>query len=113
MTLNDNSQSERKSQMAVGAMVVIRNFPKEQYEALRNAVGWLDEPPRGGISHVAWWEGDDCHGFDVWESEEAWAAFGQERMGPAMAKLGFSAQPEAHFFEADEVFLPRAVKLVV
>ena len=98
--------------MAVVARVVLPNFNKEQYEALRNAVGWLEEPPIGGISHVVWWEGNDCHGLDVWESEEAWASFGQDRMGPAMAKLGFLVQPEATFVPAGEVFVPRAVTLI-
>ncbi len=98
--------------MAVVAKVVLPNFSKSQYEALRDEVGWLDKPPAGGISHVAWWEGDDCHGLDVWESEEAWDAFGQDRMGPAMAKLGFSTQPDATFFPLSEAFAPRQVKVL-
>ena len=67
--------------MAVVAKVSLPNFSKERYEALRTEIGWLDEPPRGGISPIAWWEGDDCCGLDVWESEADWNAFGQERMG--------------------------------
>jgi hypothetical protein len=93
--------------MPVVAKVVIPGFSKAQYEALRDAVGWLDEPPAGGITHVAWWEGEDCHGLDVWESEEAWNRFGQDRMGPAMGKLGFNAQPEATFFPLAEAFAPQ------
>lgn len=98
--------------MTVVARVVLPNLDKAQYESLRDEVGWLDEPPIGGIFHAVWWEGGDCHGLDVWDSEEAWIAFGQDRMGPAMAKLGLSAQPEATFFPVGEAFAPKQVTIL-
>jgi hypothetical protein len=52
---------------------------------VREAVGWLDEPPAGGITHQTWWEDGDCHNADAWESEEAFNEFGQQRLGPVMA----------------------------
>lgn len=50
--------------MAVVAHVVLTGITKEQYNQVRAEVGWLDEPPVGGISHLTWWEAGDCHNMD-------------------------------------------------
>ena len=60
------------------------------------------------MAHLSWWEGDDNHNLDAWESEEAFAAFGQDRLGPAMAEVGVDVEPKVTFYPAHEVFLPSA-----
>ena len=95
--------------MAVVVHVVLPGVTKEQYDQVREAVGWLEERPAGGLSHVTWWEGGDCHNVDAWESEEAFNAFGAERLGPGMAKVGVVSQPQATFYPAHEVYVPQAV----
>jgi hypothetical protein len=97
--------------MAVVAHVVLRGVTREQYDAVRAETGWLERVPDGGLSHVTWWEGADCHNIDAWESEEAFNAFGAERLGPAMGKLGIAVQPEVTFHPAHEVYAPRAITL--
>ena len=97
--------------MAVVVHVVLRGVSPEQYDAVRAEVRWLEDPPAGGYSHVAWWEGDDNHNVDAWESEAAFQAFGESRLEPAMAKLGINVFPEATFHPAHEVFAPQALKL--
>ncbi len=97
--------------MAVVAHVVLRGISREQYNAVRAEVGWLERPPTGGLSHVTWWEGEDCHNIDAWESENAFNAFGNDRLGPAMAKLGIAGEPEVTFHPAHEVYTPQSVKL--
>ena len=77
----------------------------QQYDQLKEKVGWVDSPPDGGISHVVWWEGEDCHGIDVWESAEDWAAFGQSRTGPAAAELGFTMEATPVFHDAHEILI--------
>ncbi|HVZ38137.1 MAG TPA: hypothetical protein VHI13_02590 [Candidatus Kapabacteria bacterium] len=49
--------------------------------------------------------------MDAWESEAAFAAFGNDRLGPAMAKLGINVEPHVTFHAAHEVFLPQAMTL--
>ena len=49
--------------------------------------------------------------MDAWESEEAFNAFGTDRLGPAMAKLGIAVAPEVTFHPAHEVYTPQSVKL--
>jgi hypothetical protein len=38
--------------MAVVAHVVLPGVTKEQYDQVRAEVGWLEDVPAGGISHV-------------------------------------------------------------
>jgi hypothetical protein len=97
--------------MPVIAHVVLRNVSPAQYDAVRAACGWLDTTPVGGLAHLAWWEGADNHNIDAWESEDAFARFGEDRLGPAMAKVGVDAAPEVTFHPAHEVFLPKAATI--
>ena len=98
--------------MAVVAHVVLRGVTREQYNRVRAEAGWLERPAQGGYSHVTWWEGNDCHNIDAWENEAAFTAFGSDRLGPAMAKLGIAVAPEVTFHPAHEVYAPRSVKLI-
>jgi hypothetical protein len=97
--------------MAVIAHVVLRGVSKDEYDAVRAAANWLGDTPEGGLSHVTWWEGEDCHNVDAWESEEAFGAFGESRLGPAMAEAGVSATPEVTFHPAHEVYVAKAVTI--
>jgi hypothetical protein len=97
--------------MAIAAHVVLRAISKEQYDQVRTEVGWRERAPDGGISYVAWWDGDDLHSVGAWESEAAFEAFGQDRLRPAMAKLGIDASSERAVHPAHEVYTPRSVTL--
>lgn len=97
--------------MAVIAHVVLAGVTPEQYDEVRKACGWLDRAPVGGLAHLAWWDGPDNHNMDAWESEEAFAAFGQDRLGPAMASVGVSVEPKVTFHPAHELFLPNALTI--
>jgi hypothetical protein len=98
----------RRSLVAVIAHVVLRGVSAEQYDRVREEVGWLTQHPVGGLGHFTWWEGNDCHNMDAWEDETAFNNFGAERLGPAMAKIGIATQPEVTFYAAHEVFTPKA-----
>jgi ketosteroid isomerase-like protein len=93
--------------VAVIAEVTLRGITTEQYDAVRARTRWLEEAPAGGLAHLTWWEGGDCHNSDAWESEEAFQAFGEQRLGPAMAELGIDAPLEVAFHPAHEVYLPQ------
>jgi hypothetical protein len=97
--------------MPVIAHVVLPGVSRDQYDAVRKECGWLDDTPTGGLGHLTWWEGDTCHNCDAWESEEAFGAFGEDRLGPAMAKAGVNVEPQVTFHPAHEVFLPKAITL--
>ena len=94
--------------MPVGMLQTLQGVTKEQYDQVRTEVGWLEKAPTGGLSHIAWWEGEDNHNLDAWESEAAFGTFAETRLGPAMQKAGVDRQPEVTFHPAHEVFLPKA-----
>jgi hypothetical protein len=98
--------------MAVIAHVVLEGVSKEQYDAVRDACGWLDDNPKGGLAHFSWWEGADSHNTDAWESEEAFIRFAEDRLGPAMAKVGVDVEPKVTFHAAHEVFLPAPATVI-
>ena len=94
--------------MAIITHVVLEGVSREQYDAVRAACGWLERSPHGGLAHLTWWEGEDNHNVDAWESEEAFGAFGQDRLEPAMAQAGVNVEPKVTVYPAHEVFLPAA-----
>jgi hypothetical protein len=63
--------------MAVVLQVVFPGLTPRQYDQLKEEVDWVNSPPKGGISHLVWWEGNDCHGVDVWD---------QKKHGPRLGK---------------------------
>jgi hypothetical protein len=71
-----------------------------------------DAPPDGGLGHLTWWEGDDNHNLDAWENEAAFAKFGETRLGPAMAEVGVTSEPEVTSHPAHEIFLPNALTIL-
>jgi hypothetical protein len=105
------SLSERlKSRLTLPGVhvVVVVAFPPRQ---VRKPSGWLTTQPTGGLAHLAWWEGNDNHNMDAWESEAAFQAFGETRLGPAMAKAGVNVEPKVTFHRAHEVYLPEALTI--
>jgi hypothetical protein len=76
--------------MAIVAHVILPGITKEQYDQVREAVGWLDEAPVGGLSHLTWWEDGDCHNCDAWESEGTFNDFAQDRLGRAWPRRASS-----------------------
>jgi hypothetical protein len=97
--------------MAVVAHVVLHGVTEDDNDRVREAVGWLEESSVGGLSHLTWWEGDACHNVDARESEEAFNEFGQQRVGPGMAKVGIQSEPQVAFHPAHEVCAPQPVTI--
>lgn len=93
--------------MAVVVHVTLRGVTPAQYDAVRERAGWIEQPPAGGIAHTTWWEGEDCHNLDAWDSEEAFAAFAEQRLAPAMAGVGVMVEPETTMHSAHEIYTPR------
>lgn len=95
------------------AILVISTLPPEvsleQVTEVTKAVA-AGGPPAGGISHAVVVDGGRVKVFDVWESEEAYNTFVQQRLVPAitqqMESMGASGQPpqpDTQIFEAHDV----------
>ena len=59
------------------------------YDRVQELLGTRDNPPPGGLVHSAGFdeEAGVFRIFDVWESEEAWNAFFNDRLMPAVQPL--------------------------
>ena len=79
---------------------------KEQYEAARKEVNWEGDAPQGGKFHLAWFGDDGFHVLDVWESQQDFERFVQERLTPGVQKVGIQGQPSVSFAEAHAIFAP-------
>ena len=85
--------------MAVGLVMQFDGVTREQYDAVMQELG-LDKPdatwPEGIVGHVAGPAGDGWCVVDIWESQEHFDRFAQERLGPATQKVGIQPpQPQA------------------
>jgi ketosteroid isomerase-like protein/predicted ester cyclase len=94
--------------MAVIAEITLRGITRELYDTVRERVGHLEHVPDGLFAHLTWWEGEDCHNLDGWDSEAAFDAFARQRLGPVLAGLGIEVAPEVSFRPAHEIYTPVA-----
>jgi hypothetical protein len=83
-----------------------REATPEQYDRTRELVRWDRETPSGAKLHVSGFGDDGLHVVDIWESEQAFNAFMEQRLGPAIAEVGIPGQPEVTFFPLHGVFAP-------
>jgi hypothetical protein len=76
-------------------------FSAADYDKAREAVGWERDAPPGGRNHVAWIEpGGGLRVVDVWESQEQFDQFANERLMPGLAQAGLldgKGEPEITF----------------
>jgi hypothetical protein len=79
----------------------------EQYEEARQVVNWEGDVPDGAVLHVAGFAGDGLRVTDVWESEDQFNRFVQERLMPGVQQIGIQGQPDVEFFPVQAIFNPR------
>ena len=79
--------------MAVRMRMRWDGVTSEQYDQVRELVGWERDRPRGGVLHEAWFDGDQLNVCDIWESAEDFENFVQQRLMPGVAQVGVAGQP--------------------
>jgi hypothetical protein len=92
--------------MATIMLMHWREATQEQYDTAREKVGWDRDVPPGARLHVSGFADDGLHVVDVWESEQAFNDFMQQRLQPAIAEIGIEGQPEVTLFPLHGVFVP-------
>jgi hypothetical protein len=78
----------------------------EQYEEARQKIDWEGNVPDGAVLHVSGFDGDDLRVTDVWESQEDFQRFVEERLMPGVQEIGIEGQPEVSFYPVTLVFNP-------
>ena len=79
----------------------------EQYEEARRIVNWEGDVADGGVLHVAGFDSDGLRVTDVWESEDHFNRFVEERLMPGIQQVGIEGQPEVEFFPLHNIFNPK------
>jgi hypothetical protein len=90
--------------MAVVMQMRWEGITPAQYDQVRDKVGWETDPPEGGITHIAWFEGGAARVVDAWATAEQFQTFADQRLMPAVAELGIAGQPEISIQPAHRVF---------
>jgi hypothetical protein len=106
LSVRQGSELRRRRSMAVAAHVVWPGFTAEQYDQLRDVVGWEREVPPGATLHIASFSPEGAHIVDVWESEEAVQRFIEDRVMPGAEQVGIPGQPEVRFYPVHALFTP-------
>ncbi len=74
--------------MALGIYFEVKGMSPDDYQAAHDALAEVGQAsPEGRTFHAGFQVGDEIQVFDVWESEEAFAAFGEHLM-PILAAHG-------------------------
>ncbi|MEH0420648.1 hypothetical protein [Streptomyces sp. B21-083] len=83
--------------MAVVMTMSWAGVSPEQYDMVRDTVGWEEVAADGGEVHLAWFDDQGLRVIDVWESEEGFQSFFVQRLAPAIEKVGIAGAPETAF----------------
>jgi hypothetical protein len=92
--------------MAVVMAMDWNGVTREQYEELLGIVRWNTEQPQGAKLHVAGFDDRGIHVTDVWESQEDFERFLQERLMPGVQQVGVEGQPDVRFLPLGGVYIP-------
>jgi hypothetical protein len=88
---DDAAASERRREVS---HAIVQDVAASWVEYERVARGLIDPAPAGLILHVAGPTDEGVRTIDVWETEEAWQRFRDERLAPSIGALGGAALPE-------------------
>src|SRR4051812_41507714 len=71
-------------------MVIIRasKVTPQQYEAVRDTIGWVAAPPAGAISHAIAFTDAGAVEVNVWESRQLFETYTATRLDPVLQTLG-------------------------
>jgi hypothetical protein len=83
-----------------------REATPDQYDQALEKVDWDHDVPNGAKLHVSGFADDGLHVTDVWESEQAFNTFFEQRLRPAIAEIGIEGQPDVKFFPLRGGFAP-------
>jgi hypothetical protein len=90
--------------MAIGIRIKIHGVTAELFDRLNAVVDPDGNPPDGLIFHASGPVDGGWGVLDFWESRAHFDRFAAERIGPAMAAIGATGQPEIHEFPVYEHF---------
>jgi hypothetical protein len=92
--------------MAVAMFMEWPGVTQEQYDAVLEELDLDQNPADGGLLHLASLTPDGLRVVDLWETVEAFDAFSQERMMPAVQNAGIESEPRIDIFPVHNMYAP-------
>ena len=80
--------------MAVAMFMHWPGVTSDQYDAVMARLGLDGNPAAGGVLHVATLTDEGLEVCDVWQTEQAFHSFLEQRMLPVVSELGIGGEPE-------------------
>ncbi|MDH4103057.1 MAG: hypothetical protein OEW52_03020 [Thermoleophilia bacterium] len=80
--------------MAVAMFMHWPGVTSDQYDAIMARLGLDGNPAAGGVLHLATLTDEGLEVCDVWQTEQAFHSFLEQRMLPVVSELGISGEPE-------------------
>ena len=74
--------------MATVMLMHWREATPEQYDRAREMVGWDRDTPTGAKLHVSGFSDDGLHVTDVWDSEQSFNTFMEQRLAQRFRRSG-------------------------
>jgi hypothetical protein len=92
--------------MATAMLMRFPGITPAIYDEACERIGWERDPAPGGIFHAAGFDEGVLRVFDIWESAADFERFATERLGPGLAEMGITEQPEVRMYEVHRTFQP-------
>lgn len=98
--------------MPVGMLMQWSSVGLEDYKRVHNSLDLDTQPVDGLLFHIAGAVGTDWRVVDIWESEDHFHRFVDERLMPTVQRVGLEApMPDISFFPLANVYAPGAEAL--
>jgi hypothetical protein len=87
--------------MAVGVQLDFKGATLDQYDEIIKKMGFRSggSGGPGGLFHWVTGTADGIRVTDVWETQEHFEKFAQEKIGPISEEVGIPGPPDIQFFE--------------
>ena len=93
-------QLKTGGKVAVGVQVEFKGMTLEQYDEVVKRMGFEPRGPGGpgALFHWVTKTSDGIRATDVWENQEDFEKFPEEKIGPITQEVGIQSQPEIQHF---------------
>ena len=92
--------------MPVAMLMEWPGWTEEPYRAVLQELQLDKNPPNGLLFHVAGVVQGGLRILDIWESPEAFRTFSEQRIAPAVKKVGITTQPKVDIYPAYNIYAP-------
>jgi len=84
--------------MKIVALVTGEGLTKNLYDQLMRDMKIEENPPTGLITHIATFDSNGIRVTDVWESENDFNTFAENRLKPGFQKIGYNNRPKTETY---------------